>query len=42
MKDLTKKVETLKKRLDELGGIFNSIKKSLLSDYGKQRRLVRV
>jgi hypothetical protein len=43
MKDLTEKVETLEKRLDELGDVFNVIRKSLTGgEHGKQRRLVRI
>jgi hypothetical protein len=43
IKDLTEKVETLKKRLDDLGDVFDVIRKSLPGGkHGKQRRLVCV
>jgi hypothetical protein len=43
MKDLTEKVETLEKRLDDLGDVFDVIRKSLPGGkHGKQRRSVRV
>ncbi|KAF4634585.1 hypothetical protein G7Y89_g3513 [Cudoniella acicularis] len=43
MKDLTEKVETLEKRLDELGDVFDVIRKSLTGGkHGKQRRSIRI
>ena len=43
IKDLTEKVKTLKKRLNELGDIFNIIRKSLTGgEYNKQRRLIYI
>lgn len=42
MKDLTEKVETLEKRLNELSDVFDVIRKSLASEHGKQRHSVRV
>jgi hypothetical protein len=37
MKDIIEKIETLEKRLDELGNIFDTIRKSLASKHSKQR-----
>lgn len=42
MKDLTEKVETLEKRLDELGDVFDVILKSLAGEHGKQRHSARI
>lgn len=38
IKDLTEKVKTLKKRLDDLGDVFNVIRKSLTSGKNGKRR----
>lgn len=43
MKDLTEKVKTLKKQLDELGDVFDVIRKSLTGgEHDKQRRSVPI
>ena len=42
MKNLTEKVETLERRLDELGDVFDIIRKSLTGEHGKQRHSVRI
>ena len=42
MENLTEKVETLERRLDELGDVFDIIRKSLTDEHGKQRYSVRI
>jgi len=41
MENLTEKVSILEKRLNELGGVFDTIRVSLTSEHGKQHHSVR-